>query len=444
MSPQETASPTPQLPNEGASGTGEGGSGGGGEIGNSTTVIRFFPNETFDRLNDGSGNDNRVLRSSKLVPTDLKSFDWKLEGAPVLRNFTLLANSDTTKAFGDISKVWEDKNSDLVKAHDDDSISLDLSLFVRTDGFISKDEDLRSFASDTESNRFLTLKIGWQKNDKTEGFSFSPVFVVVESDADVQDKEISETILNNQAWQQDGWEGGTTGEDTGSDNSGSGRPDGGDNGADDASGDNSNGDSTESDDNDSSNSDSASGGGGGGRLSPGAIAGISVGGVVVLIAFAVLLWFFLRRRRSKAKSHGELSQSPNPSNHYIGSKEGNDGDLNSPYSEDGANITQQTPLDPNAPRSLAIDPPAPFAQYRDAAGDRSNLARAGTNTSISTHSHSPVESGSRGLPERSDTAMSSNHRVAHLVEEGMTEEDIRRLEEEERQLDVEIERAGRR
>jgi hypothetical protein len=38
--------------------------------------------------------------------------------------------------------------------------------------------------------------------------------------------------------------------------------------------------------------------------------------------------------------------------------------------------------------------------------------------------------------------MSSN--VAHLVEDGMTVEEIRRLEEEERQLDDEIERAARR
>jgi hypothetical protein len=38
--------------------------------------------------------------------------------------------------------------------------------------------------------------------------------------------------------------------------------------------------------------------------------------------------------------------------------------------------------------------------------------------------------------------MSSN--VAHLVEDGMTAEEIRRLEEEERELDDEIERAARR
>ncbi|TGJ78595.1 hypothetical protein E0Z10_g10173 [Xylaria hypoxylon] len=35
-------------------------------------------------------------------------------------------------------------------------------------------------------------------------------------------------------------------------------------------------------------------------------------------------------------------------------------------------------------------------------------------------------------------------RYAHLVEEGMTEGEIRRLEEEERQLDAAIEHAGRR
>lgn len=431
MSPQESA--TPQFPNEDDSGTG-----GGREI---PTAIRFLPNETFGNPPVPGSNENRVWRSSELAATsgdkDLQLFYWKLEESLVRADFkfTLYANNDTTKDFGDES-VKIDGNDHLISTPDDDAVTLDLSLFVRPGGS-PKGEDLRSFAYSETSKKFLSLGVAWQKGDKTAGLSFSPVFVVVETNTDVQDGEISQTILDNKLWPQAGWEGGTTGEDTGSDNSGSGEPIKGDDG-------NSNEDGAESGDNGSSNNDSASGGGGGGGLSTGAIAGISVGGAVVLIALALLLWFFLRRRRTKAKSHGELSQSPNPSNHYVGSKEGNDGDLNSPYSEDGANITQQTPLDPNAPRSLVTDSPAPFAQYRDAGGDQSNLARAGTNTSISTHSHSPVESGSRGLPERSDTAMSSNHRVAHLVEEGMTEDDIRRLEEEERQLDVEIERAGRR
>ena len=47
----------------------------------------------------------------------------------------------------------------------------------------------------------------------------------------------------------------------------------------------------------------------------------------------------------------------------------------------------------------------------------------------------------RGAPTPTSVIAS---RYAHLVEEGMTEEEIRRLEEEERQLDAAIENAGRR
>ena len=55
--------------------------------------------------------------------------------------------------------------------------------------------------------------------------------------------------------------------------------------------------------------------------------------------------------------------------------------------------------------------------------------------------HSGAGTGGAGTPTPPAPITT---RYAHLVEEGMTEEEIRRLEEEERQLDAAIEEAGNR
>ncbi|KAF4952073.1 hypothetical protein FSARC_12738 [Fusarium sarcochroum] len=161
-------------------------------------------------------------------------------------------------------------------------------------------------------------------------------------------------------------------------------------------------------------SDSSSGGGGGG-LSTGAKAGIAVGAVIGgLLIFGALAFFLLRRRRRNKKpgdeyitqqtyavdkeTHGRATDSPN-----------------SPYSDE--NHMQPVAID-NIDRDRGAPATPPPGR-----------------SSIGSHGR-----GSNGA----QTPQGMNTNVAHLVEDGMTADEIRRLEEEERQLDDEIERAARR
>lgn len=164
---------------------------------------------------------------------------------------------------------------------------------------------------------------------------------------------------------------------------------------------------------------SGGGGGGGGGLSTGATAGIAVGAVIGgILIIGALVWFFLRRRRRSKKAgdeyvtqqtyavdketHGRATDSPN-----------------SPYSDE--NHMQPVALGSlDRDRGVAPTPP-PGGVPRSSIGSHDRAAHSGAQT-----------------PQ----GMSSN--VAHLVEDGMTVDEIRRLEEEERQLDDEIERAARR
>ncbi|PNP77413.1 hypothetical protein FNYG_09289 [Fusarium nygamai] len=168
-----------------------------------------------------------------------------------------------------------------------------------------------------------------------------------------------------------------------------------------------------------SGAEESSGGGGGGGLSTGATAGIAVGAVIGgLLIIGALVWFFLRRRRRSKEAgdeyvtqqtyavdketHGRATDSPN-----------------SPYSDE--NHMQPVALGSlDRDRGIAPTPP-PGAVPRSSIGSHDRAAHSGAQT-----------------PQ----GMSSN--VAHLVEDGMTVDEIRRLEEEERQLDDEIERAARR
>ncbi|KAF9774500.1 hypothetical protein IL306_007454 [Fusarium sp. DS 682] len=162
-----------------------------------------------------------------------------------------------------------------------------------------------------------------------------------------------------------------------------------------------------------------SSGGGGGGLSTGATAGIAVGAVIGgLLIIGALVWFFLRRRRRgkqtgddyvtqqtyavDKETHGRATDSPN-----------------SPYSDE--NHMQPVALGSlDRDRGAAPTPP-PGGVPRSSTGSHDRAGHSGVQT-----------------PQ----GMSSN--VAHLVEDGMTADEIQRLEEEERQLDDEIERAARR
>ena len=154
-----------------------------------------------------------------------------------------------------------------------------------------------------------------------------------------------------------------------------------------------------------SESDSISGGG----LSDGAKAGIGAGvGVAGLILIGLLIFFFLRRRRRRAARAADET-SLTPANNFIRDKESHSAQVaespHSPASEDG--------------------------RARNSAFTGGEAAERAPASPVPT---TGTGSGQRDVPSA----------MAHLVEEGMTEADIRRLEEEERALDQAIEQAGRR
>ncbi|KAF5025746.1 hypothetical protein F66182_2168 [Fusarium sp. NRRL 66182] len=181
------------------------------------------------------------------------------------------------------------------------------------------------------------------------------------------------------------------------------------------------GTSSTSDSEETASPDSEASSGGSGKLSTGATAGIAVGAAIGgLLIIGALVWFLLRRRRRNKQisddytaqqtyavdkeTHGRATDSPN-----------------SPYSDE--NHMQPVALDNidrDHGRGLPPTPP-PGGIPRSSIGSHGRGGNSGVQTP-------------QGMPSN----------VAHLVEDGMTPEEIRRLEEEERQLDDEIERAARR
>ncbi|UKZ88187.1 uncharacterized protein TrAFT101_003949 [Trichoderma asperellum] len=160
--------------------------------------------------------------------------------------------------------------------------------------------------------------------------------------------------------------------------------------------------------------------GGGGGLSTGAIAGIAVACSVVGIALiAGLVWFLLRRRR---RSVGEgYKATRQTTNSFTAVKEAR----------------------PSVAESPIV---SPFSDDGEARGfSSSNIAIALPQRSTTTTRAVSAPNG-ESRTDRTESAASGNRPrgIAHLVEEGMTEADILRLEEEERHLDAEIERAARR
>lgn len=201
---------------------------------------------------------------------------------------------------------------------------------------------------------------------------------------------------------------------------------------------------------------SQGGGGGGNKLSKGAIAGIVVGVVVGVGAIAgALVWFFcLRRRQRRGESRG------------LGGGDGSRAAVMMPEKEAAA-LSSESRDRPSlthdqASRGLdSLDHPggdraAPYSPYADhhQAVPASPSSGTGPGMAVTTDSqgdlplapvhrrqHSGAGTGGAGTPTPPAPITT---RYAHLVEEGMTEEEIRRLEEEERQLDAAIEEAGNR
>ncbi|KAJ6789009.1 hypothetical protein PWT90_09116 [Aphanocladium album] len=155
--------------------------------------------------------------------------------------------------------------------------------------------------------------------------------------------------------------------------------------------------------------------GGGGGLSTGAIVGIAVGvGVAALLAAALGVFFFLRRRRRRrSRSAAALGDQTHAAEQEKLSSFPKDGHAN------------------------ASDPA--LTPYHD---DNVGSRRAHTEDAAAAMD-APLEHPR--AQEESDSRAATPQGVSrHLVEDGMTEDEIRRLEEEEAHLDSEIQRAGGR
>lgn len=181
------------------------------------------------------------------------------------------------------------------------------------------------------------------------------------------------------------------------------------------------GDDAENDGGDSGDGESNSSSRGGGGPPVGAIAGGVVGGVVFLALVAGLIFFLMRRRR-RNKVHGD--------------------NLDGGYKTEQQ---QQHAIVADKDSSNVHDPQTPYSDT----GTPHPIPAAGHATSVNRTDSQPLDDGASRELRRStsrpgsQTPQGVSHSVAHLVEEGMTAEEIRRLEEEERHLDDEIERARR-
>jgi hypothetical protein len=170
-----------------------------------------------------------------------------------------------------------------------------------------------------------------------------------------------------------------------------------------------------------------------GGLAIGAIVGIAVGcGVVAFVAIGLLVWLFCFRRRKNSDHVNDMpynSDGHTGVNDYMVEKE-TSGRVaespHSPYSDDGQ-LRDGSLLVGTAP-SLPHD--TAYTPYTDVPATTAPVNQ--------TTSHEQRHGA------RSATPQGVSSSVAHLVEEGMTAEQIRRLEEEERALDAAIEQAGRR
>ncbi|KAK4117354.1 hypothetical protein N656DRAFT_32146 [Canariomyces notabilis] len=204
-------------------------------------------------------------------------------------------------------------------------------------------------------------------------------------------------------------------------------------------------------------------------LSSAAVIGIAVGcGVAGLGAIFALVWFLLRRRRQQKDLLPVGSyRSDNRAEDLMAEKEGNaDVSPHSPYSDDGitgvagagVNTTYQDGLaHVDGPEAVAAgsaaaphrshlqDQPRSLTPYSDRLSGGGGIVVGTPSTRAASVAHTDEARVSKPSPTPGRaTPRALTTPYAHLIEEGMTEEEIRRLEEEERQLDAAIEQAGRR
>ncbi|EFQ28851.1 hypothetical protein CGRA01v4_10300 [Colletotrichum graminicola] len=173
---------------------------------------------------------------------------------------------------------------------------------------------------------------------------------------------------------------------------------------------------------------------GGSSLSSGTIAGIVIGSVFGLSLIVFLGWFFLRqRRRADHVSNSEYGSGHGP-HKYLADKEAHARVTESPhppYSDDRQQPQQQLEQHHylhQGGSGAAVG-----------AAERSPLTPYGEEGHVPITGRSMEDMTRSGVPSSTPNAATN---VSHLIEDGMTEEDIRQLEDEERALDDAIEQAG--
>jgi hypothetical protein len=172
-------------------------------------------------------------------------------------------------------------------------------------------------------------------------------------------------------------------------------------------------------------------------LSTGAIAGIAVAAALVGVALLAVLVFCLVRRRRRNATLAQTDLSPggygDRTPELIAQKEADAGvgvevSPHSPYSDDGGGMSGPNGGGGMLHQGTARQEEMPLAGYADRAVGSREVADGESLRGSQT---------GRVTPGRSTPTA-----VRHLVEEGMTEDEIRRLEAEERELDQAIEQAG--
>ncbi|OBR05000.1 hypothetical protein CH63R_11703 [Colletotrichum higginsianum IMI 349063] len=175
-------------------------------------------------------------------------------------------------------------------------------------------------------------------------------------------------------------------------------------------------------------------------LPAGAIAGIVIGSVLGLALIAFLVWFFLRRRRRAGHVSNGVYGSDHGPQEYLADKENRahaTESPHSPYSDDGQNAQHVPEQQHHIQRGSGQEAGVPASVV--SATERRILSPYSVEEQTPIVARS-VEDMTRNGARSSTPNVNAN--VSHLIEDGMTEDEIRRLEEEELALDVAIERAG--
>ncbi|KAI1328328.1 hypothetical protein F5Y16DRAFT_369433 [Xylariaceae sp. FL0255] len=185
-----------------------------------------------------------------------------------------------------------------------------------------------------------------------------------------------------------------------------------------------------------------------GGLNRSGVIGVAVGVAVAgLLIAGVLTWLFCFRRR---RNNNKLAVHQHADSEGYGTDSGRHGmmmaDKELPHAAESAHNSSYGGGDA-APLGAGVhgseDPYAPYSDRPMTPPEQQNLhVGSATPTGGVGAANSTTDlTSTRGTPTPTPAI---NARYAHLVEEGMTEDEIRQLEEEERHLDAAIEHAGGR